>query len=230
MVQEIVDSPALLTGCAEPSVRPSIPRIRERIGRFKWPSLVAEAARSGPLAVRNFRLLSIGQSTSTVGDYCYAVALPWLILSGHGGTVMLGAVLACYGIPRTLLIPVGGMLADRLGPRALMLVADASRFLLMGLLAVLATRPAEALGVIVPIALLARCLRRHVPACLVVDHADVAARWSAAPPATPWPPRRSRSARWPGRCSAGYWLLRPARRRPSRSTRRPSGSRLSRWP
>jgi MFS family permease len=154
VVQEIVDRPALLPGCAEPSMRPSIPRIRERIGRFKWPSLVAEAARSGPLAVRNFRLLSIGQSTSTVGDYCYAVALPWLILSGHGGPVMLGAVLACYGIPRTLLIPVGGILADRLGPRALMLIADASRFVLMGLLAVLATRPAEALAVIVPIALL----------------------------------------------------------------------------
>ncbi|HEY3902644.1 MAG TPA: MFS transporter [Streptosporangiaceae bacterium] len=130
---------------------------------------MTEAARSGPLAVRNFRLLSIGQSTSTVGDYCYAVALPWLILSGHGGTVMLGAVLACYGIPRTLLIPVGGILADRLGPRALMLIADTSRFVLMALLAVLATRPAEALQVIAPIALLlGACEGMFLPASLSI--------------------------------------------------------------
>ncbi len=154
MVQEIVESPALLSGRAERSVRPRIQRNHSRIGRFKWSSRVAEATRSGPLAIRNFRLLSVGQSTSTVGDYCYAVALPWLILSGHGGTVMLGAVLACYGIPRTMLIPLGGMLADRFGPRSLMLTADASRFVLMGLLAALATRPADALHAIVPIALL----------------------------------------------------------------------------
>ncbi len=154
MVQEIVESPALLSGRAERSVRPRIQRNHSRIGRFKWSSRVAEATRSGPLAIRNFRLLSVGQSTSTVGDYCYAVALPWLILSGHGGTVMLGAVLACYGIPRTMLIPLGGMLADRFGPRNLMLTADASRFVLMGLLAALATRPADALHAIVPIALL----------------------------------------------------------------------------
>jgi predicted MFS family arabinose efflux permease len=121
------------------------------------------------MAIRNFRLLSVGQSTSTVGDYCYAVALPWLILSGHGGTVMLGAVLACYGIPRTLLIPVGGVLADRLGPRALMLVADASRFVLMALLAVLATRPALALAAITPIAvLLGACEGVFLPASLSI--------------------------------------------------------------
>jgi MFS family permease len=121
------------------------------------------------MAIRNFRLLSIGQSTSTVGDYCYAVALPWLILSGHGGTVMLGAVLACYGIPRTLLIPVGGVLADRLGPRALMLVADATRFVLMALLAVLATRPSMAVEVIVPIAvLLGACEGIFLPASLSI--------------------------------------------------------------
>jgi len=169
VVQEIVESPVLLKGRAEHSVPPRIPRIHSRIGRFKWSSRVAEAARSGPLAVRNFRLLSLGQSTSTVGDYCYAVALPWLILSGHGGTVMLGAVLACYGIPRTLLIPIGGVLADRLGPRKLMLIADTSRFVLMGLLAVLATRPADALGVIVPIALLlGACEGMFLPASLSI--------------------------------------------------------------
>jgi MFS family permease len=99
-------------------------------------------------------LLSVGQSTSTVGDYCYAVALPWLILSGHGGTVLLGTVLACYGIPRTVLIPLGGVLADKFGPRTVMLTADACRCVLMCLLAVLAARRTDSLVALAPIATL----------------------------------------------------------------------------
>lgn len=119
-----------------------------------WPARVADSVRSGPLAVRNFRLLSVGQSTSTVGDYCYAVALPWLILSGHGGTVLLGTVLACYGIPRTVLIPLGGALADKFGPRKVMLAADACRCVLMCLLAVLAAKRTDSFVALAPIAAL----------------------------------------------------------------------------
>ena len=83
--------------------------------------------RHGPLANRSFRFLAAGQFTSATGDSCYAVALPWLTLTGHGNAVLLGMVLACYGVPRTALIPVGGQLSDRMGARTLMLVADATR-------------------------------------------------------------------------------------------------------
>jgi MFS family permease len=91
---------------------------------------VASAFHSGPLAVRNFRLLTGGQFTSTIGDYCYAVALPWLVLSTHGSSVLLGTVLACYGVPRMVLIPVGGVLAYKVGARTVMLAADAVRCVL----------------------------------------------------------------------------------------------------
>jgi len=99
---------------------------------------VAAAWRSGPLAVRSFRLLAGGQLTSTIGDYCYAVALPWLVLSSHGGVILLGTVLACYGVTRTVLIPLGGVLADKVGPRTVMLLADAVRCVLVAVLALLA--------------------------------------------------------------------------------------------
>jgi MFS family permease len=110
--------------------------------------------RTGPLANRNFQLLAAGQFTSTVGDYCYAVALPWLVLSAHGGPVLLGAVLACYGVPRTVLIPVGGVLADKIGPRAIMLTADAVRCLMVTALVVLATQRLATLGLLGPVAAL----------------------------------------------------------------------------
>ena len=108
--------------------------------------------RSGPLGVRSFRLLAGGQFTSTIGDYCYAVALPWLVLSNRGGAILLGTVLACYGVPRMVLIPVGGVLADKIGPRTVMLTADAARCVLVVALAVLATRHTVSLAALGPIA------------------------------------------------------------------------------
>ncbi|HEY1704886.1 MAG TPA: hypothetical protein VGG75_34755 [Trebonia sp.] len=57
-----------------------------------------------PLRHGRFWLLAIGQLASNVGDSCYAVALPWYVLAVHGGTILLGTVLAAYGVPRTLLI------------------------------------------------------------------------------------------------------------------------------
>ena len=108
--------------------------------------------RSGPLGVRSFRLLAGGQFTSTIGDYCYTVALPWLVLSNRGGTIPLGTVLACYGVSRMALIPVGGVLADRAGPRTVMLAADAARCVLVAAMAVLAARHTDSLAILGPVA------------------------------------------------------------------------------
>ena len=115
---------------------------------------VSAAFRSGPLGVRSFRLLAGGQFASTIGDYCYAVALPWFVLSNHGSTILLGVVLACYGVPRTVLIPVGGMLADKFGPRTIMLSADVLRCVLVIVLTLLATRHTASVATLGPTAAL----------------------------------------------------------------------------
>src|ERR1700722_15832558 len=111
-------------------------------------------ARRGPapLRQRGFRLLTIGQGTSNVGDSCYAVALPWYVLAAHGGVVLLGTVLAAYGVPRPGLIAVGGYARGRGGPQTVMMTTDAIRALALAALAVTAaTGPARAV-VLVPIA------------------------------------------------------------------------------
>lgn len=118
-----------------------------------WQRMSA-AWRSGPLSVRNFRLLTGGQLASTVGDFCYAVALPWLVLSSHGGPILLGTVLACYGVPRTVLIPVAGVLTDKIGARTVMLLADVVRCVLVAALALLATRHVASLVTLGPLAAL----------------------------------------------------------------------------
>lgn len=107
----------------------------------------------GPLKVRNFRLLFGGQTISVIGDALYLVALPWLVLTTGGSAETLGTVLAVYGIPRAVSMLVGGWLSDRLRPRRLMLIADAVRLLLVGLLAVIAMRGHPALWQLCAIAL-----------------------------------------------------------------------------
>ncbi|MEY9872126.1 MFS family permease [Streptacidiphilus sp. MAP12-33] len=123
------------------------------------------AARGGPWAVPGFRLLLAGQFSSTLGDYCFAVALPWLLLSGPGGPVLLGTVLACYGVPRVLTIPLGGVLADRYGGRRVMLLADAARAAATAVLAALAASTAPQLAWLAPIAVvLGACSGLFLPA------------------------------------------------------------------
>jgi MFS family permease len=130
------------------TVTSHVPRRRPGLGRL------AAAWRSGPLSVPGFRLLAAGQFTSTIGDYCYAVALPWLVLSSGGSASSLGIVLACYGIPRALLIVPAGTLADRFGSRRMMLTADFARCLLTAVLAVLAAAHQSSLFALAPVAVL----------------------------------------------------------------------------
>jgi len=115
---------------------------------------LASAWRAGPLSAPGFRLLTFGQFASTVGDYCYAIALPWLVLSGGGSAASLGIVLACYGIPRALLTVPGGALTDRLSPRRVMLAADIGRCALTAVFAVLAATHVSSLAAVAPVAVL----------------------------------------------------------------------------
>jgi MFS family permease len=125
------------------------------------------ADRSGPLSLPAFRLLAFGQLTSTLGDYCYAVALPWLVLSGGGSAASLGVVLACYGIPRAVLIMPAGALADRVGPRRVMLCADYVRCGLTVAFALLAASHQSAPVVLGPVAaLLGACSALFMPASM----------------------------------------------------------------
>ena len=123
-------------------------------GRPPRAARLAGAWRSGPLSVPGFRLLTIGQFTSTIGDYCYAVALPWLVLSGGGSAASLGIVLACYGIPRAVLTVPGGSLADRFSPRLMMLSSDFARCALTAVFVVLAAAHVSSLAAVAPVAAL----------------------------------------------------------------------------
>jgi MFS family permease len=85
---------------------------------------------------RDFRLLWTGQAISLLGDTALLVALGWRTFTLTGSARSLGYVLALEGVGMLSTVLIGGALADRYDRRTLMLVSDASRFFLIGLLAV----------------------------------------------------------------------------------------------
>jgi MFS family permease len=107
-----------------------------------------------PLRHRGFRRLTAGQLTSGIGDSCYAVALPWYVLATHGGALLLGTVLAAYGVPRTAALVFGGQASDRWRPWTVMMTSDAVRVIAVGAMAVAAAAgPARAV-ILIPMAVL----------------------------------------------------------------------------
>jgi predicted MFS family arabinose efflux permease len=105
-----------------------------------------------PLRHRGFRLLAGGQLASNAGDAFYAVALPWYVLATHGGALLLGTVLAAYGVPRTVLLAVGGHASDRWRPWTVMMTSDGVRAVAVAALAVAAASGPARAAVLVPIA------------------------------------------------------------------------------
>jgi len=92
----------------------------------------------GALRERQFRLLWIGQATSTLGDGLVPVALAFAVIKTLNGTpTELGLVLAAETIPLVLFVLVGGVWADRLPRQMVMLASDVIRGLVQATAAVL---------------------------------------------------------------------------------------------
>jgi MFS family permease len=81
----------------------------------------------GALQEREFRLYFTGQLVSLLGDAVTPFALAWAVLDLTGSTRDLGFVLAAKIAPLVVFLLVGGVFADRLPRRAVMLTADVAR-------------------------------------------------------------------------------------------------------
>lgn len=84
-----------------------------------------------PLRGRNFRMWWIGQTISLMGDQCYLVALPWLVLQMTGSAVAMSTILMAAAVPRTVLMLIGGALTDRVSPRKVMMTTASARTVLV---------------------------------------------------------------------------------------------------
>jgi len=87
------------------------------------------------LAERNFRRFYVGYATSMLGTSMSAVAIAFAVLASGGTATSLGVVFAANIVPMVAFMLGGGVLADRLGRRPVMLTADVARCAAQGTLA-----------------------------------------------------------------------------------------------
>ena len=107
---------------------PSSERLAER-SRFQ------EMVRS--LKYRNFQLFFGGQMISLTGTWMDNIAEAWLVYRLTGSSLLLGMVAFAGQIPVFFLAPLGGMMADRLNRRSVLIATQTASMILAFILAML---------------------------------------------------------------------------------------------
>ena len=89
------------------------------------------------LKSRPYAMIWIGQTISNLGDGIFNVALAWqILLMTHSGTAM-GVVLIASMIPHLVFVLIGGVAADRLPRRLIILWSDGGRGVIVLLISIL---------------------------------------------------------------------------------------------
>ena len=92
------------------------------------------------LSIPNFRRYFFGQSTSLIGTWMQSVAQSWLVFTLTHSATAIGFVLALQTLPVLILGPYGGVIADRVDKRRLMIALQTMmgiQALVLGLLVVM---------------------------------------------------------------------------------------------
>jgi MFS family permease len=101
--------------------------------------LAAGRATFSALAVPNYRRYISGQAISLICTWMQMTAQAWLVLTLTGSSTMLGLIVALQTLPVLVLGPYGGVIADRVDKRALMVALQAAmgvQALILGVLTV----------------------------------------------------------------------------------------------
>ena len=104
----------------------------ETTGTFAAP--VADDARPGFSALLrepNMRRLWGAQAFSSAGEALATIAMPLLVYELTDSARIVGLIALILILPRVLLAPVTGLLADRMNRRRLMMFSDAWRLVLV---------------------------------------------------------------------------------------------------
>jgi MFS family permease len=101
-------------------------------------NLQASARRTfSSLSNRNYRKFFFGQTTSLIGTWMQTTAQSWLVYTLTHSATDIGFVVALQTLPVLLLGPYGGVIADRVDKRRLMIVLQSMMGLQAAALAVL---------------------------------------------------------------------------------------------
>ena len=83
------------------------------------------------LRVPNFRLLLTGQILNQAGGWIQQMTVNWLVYSLTGSGAMLGYISLIRATTSLGMIPVSGVLIDRVNHRKIMLISDLWSFMMV---------------------------------------------------------------------------------------------------
>ncbi|MFK0200792.1 MFS transporter [Streptomyces lavendulae] len=98
-------------------------------GHTSTPSSAVPAGRNSmfsSLRIRNYRLFAAGQAVSNTGTWMQRIAQDWLVLSLTGSASAVGITIALQFLPMLVFGLYGGVLADRLPKRPLLLATQSA--------------------------------------------------------------------------------------------------------
>lgn len=90
------------------------------------------------LKVRNYRLFASAHMVSMTALWMQRIAQDWLVLQLSGSVTAVGITVAMQFTPSLVLMPLGGMIADRYSKRKILMISQSTAGLLAALMAVLA--------------------------------------------------------------------------------------------
>lgn len=73
---------------------------------------------------KDFLLVAVGQIISIFGNQILRYALPLYLLKQTGSAALFGTILALSFLPMLILFPIGGIIADRVNKRNIMVILD----------------------------------------------------------------------------------------------------------
>lgn len=103
------------------------------IDRDERPTIDTFAALRYP----NYRLWFFGQMISMIGTWMQSTAQGYLVYELTGSSAMLGVITFVNGIPALLLMMYGGLIADRIPRRTLLIITQAAMMVLAFVMAAL---------------------------------------------------------------------------------------------
>ena len=75
-------------------------------------------------SLKDFYLVALGQIISLFGNQILRYALPLYLLAATGSSSLFGSINAVSFLPMVLLFPIGGIIADRMNKRNIMVILD----------------------------------------------------------------------------------------------------------
>ncbi|MFJ7156186.1 MFS transporter [Streptomyces sp. NPDC101118] len=113
-------TPATPAGPAAPAVPAAPGAGRTPVGTTRKNTMFSS------LRIRNYRLFATGQVVSNTGTWMQRIAQDWLVLSLTGSASAVGITIALQFLPMLLFGLYGGVLADRLPKRPLLIATNSA--------------------------------------------------------------------------------------------------------